>query len=150
MSLVHAPEFTDAELAELNIKFEKEAAGTVIRWNGQDRPTAIVDSTHLTAAIPAGDIANPGRAAVAAFNSFNGSGMSPSKGFLIGGPPQSASNAFVSVANPTGGSALPQRSIASLYGANLAAGVSVSDAAPLPFTLGDTTLLVGGMAADGP
>src|SRR3954451_14067944 len=32
MSLVHAPEFTDAELAELNLKFEKEAAGTVIRW----------------------------------------------------------------------------------------------------------------------
>ena len=32
MSLVHAPQFTDEELADLNTKFEKEAAGTIIRW----------------------------------------------------------------------------------------------------------------------
>jgi len=32
VSLVHAPQFTDEELADLNTKFEKEAAGTIIRW----------------------------------------------------------------------------------------------------------------------
>ena len=32
MSLVHAPQFTDDELADLNARFEKEAAGTIIRW----------------------------------------------------------------------------------------------------------------------
>jgi len=32
VSLVHAPQFTDGELAELNARFEKEAAGTIIRW----------------------------------------------------------------------------------------------------------------------
>jgi phosphoadenosine phosphosulfate reductase len=32
VSLVHAPQFTDDELADLNARFEKEAAGTIIRW----------------------------------------------------------------------------------------------------------------------
>jgi phosphoadenosine phosphosulfate reductase len=32
VSLVHAPQFTADELADLNARFEKEAAGTIIRW----------------------------------------------------------------------------------------------------------------------
>jgi phosphoadenosine phosphosulfate reductase len=32
MSLVHAPDLSDADLAELNARFEKESAGAVIRW----------------------------------------------------------------------------------------------------------------------
>ncbi|MBS1859160.1 MAG: hypothetical protein JST11_27550 [Acidobacteria bacterium] len=119
--------------------------GTVIRWNGQARPTHFADSSHVTADIAAADIAAPGRAVVAAFNPSAGGGSSPPKGFLIGPGPQSASNAFVSAANPTGGSALAQRSIASLYGTNLASGVASADAGPpLPSTLADTTLTLAG------
>ncbi|MDE3166847.1 MAG: hypothetical protein KGN36_13660 [Acidobacteriota bacterium] len=119
--------------------------GTVIRWNGQSRPTHAGDSAHLSADIPAADIALPGRAAVSAFNPSSGGGSSQPQPFLIGSAPQSASNAFVSAANPTGGSALAQRSIASLYGTNLASAIASADAGPpLPLTLGDTTLTLSG------
>ena len=122
--------------------------GTVIRWNGQDRDTHFVDAGHVTADIPAGDIAAPGRAAVTAFNASTGGGSSLPKGIVIGGAPASASNAFVSAAAPASGSALAPRSIASLYGTNLSSAVASADAGPpLPFTLADTTLTIGGLPA---
>jgi uncharacterized protein (TIGR03437 family) len=120
-------------------------AGTVIRWNGQNRPTHFVDSSNVTADIPASDVVVAGRAAVAAFNSSAGGGSSLPAGFVIGGAPASTPNAFVSAANPLGGSQLAQRSIASLYGTNLASSVASADGGPpLPFTLADTTLTLGG------
>jgi uncharacterized protein (TIGR03437 family) len=55
-----------------------------------------------------------------------------------------ATNAFVSAANPLGGNAVAPGSIASLYGAGLAPQVVVADAAPaLPFTLGGVTMTLG-------
>jgi uncharacterized protein (TIGR03437 family) len=120
-------------------------AGTVIRWNGQNRPTHFVDSSNVTADIPASDLTTSGRAAVAAFNASAGGGASQPAGFVIGGAPASASNAFVNAANPTGGSQLAQRSIASLYGTNLASEVASADGGPpLPTTLADTTLILNG------
>jgi uncharacterized protein (TIGR03437 family) len=119
--------------------------GTVVRWNGQSRPTTFVDSTHLTVAIPAADIAAVGRAAVTAFNAGNGGGSSNATSFTIGPPPQTTSTAFVNAANPSGGNALAPRSIASLFGTNLAPQVAVADLAPpLPFTLGGVTMTMGG------
>ena len=121
--------------------------GTVIRRNGQDRATHFVDAGHVTADIPAGDIAAPG-AAVTAFNASSGGGPSLPKGIVIGGAPASASNAFVSAAAPASGGALAPRSIASLYGVNLSSAVASADAGPpLPFTLADTTLTIGGLPA---
>jgi uncharacterized protein (TIGR03437 family) len=118
---------------------------TVVRWNGQNRPTSFVDSAHLTVGIPAADIAAVGRAAILAFNNGSGGGASNATSFTIGPPPQTASNAFVNAANPTGGNALAPRSIASLFGANLAPEVAVADLAPpLPFTLGGLTMTMGG------
>jgi uncharacterized protein (TIGR03437 family) len=120
-------------------------AGTVIRWNGQNRPTHFVDSSNVTADIPASDLATAGRAAVAAFNASAGGGASQPAGFVIGAAPASASNAFVNAANPTGGSQLAPRTIASLYGTNLANAVASADGGPpLPATLADTTLTLGG------
>jgi uncharacterized protein (TIGR03437 family) len=119
-------------------------AGTSIRWNGQERPTRFVDATHVAADIPASDVAVAGRASVLAFNPSTGGGSSLPKGFVIGGAPTSSSNAAVSAANPTGGSRLGHRSIASLYGTNLASAVASADGGPpLPYTLGDTTLMIG-------
>lgn len=42
--------------------------GVAVTWNGSYRTTTIVDSTHVTAAIPASDLAAAGSASVAATN----------------------------------------------------------------------------------
>lgn len=120
-------------------------SSTVVRWNGRDRATSFVDGSHLTAAIPASDSVLVGRASVLAFNSSTGGGASNSMPFLIGPGPATVSAAAVSAANPLGGAVLGQRSISSLYGTNLSAqAVSADIAPPLPFTLGGTTMTVGG------
>jgi uncharacterized protein (TIGR03437 family) len=54
----------------------------------------------------------------------------------------------VGAADPAGGSSLAPRSIASLYGTNLASAVVSADAGPpLPYTLGDATITINGTAA---
>ena len=120
-------------------------AGTVIRWNGQDRPTTFVGGTHVTAQIPASDLANVGRGTVIAFNSEVGGGASNPVSIPIGPAPKFVAEGFVSAANAAGGNALAQRSIGSIYGANLASLTAVADLLPpLPFTLGGATLSIGG------
>jgi len=120
-------------------------AGAVLRWNGSSRTTNIVDSSHLVATISAADIAQVGRAAIDVFNPSRGSGASNALNLTIGPGPTSSPAAFVSAANPTGGSALAQRSIASLFGTNLAGGTVVADSAPpLPLRLGETSLTMAG------
>ena len=42
--------------------------GSVVRWNGANRPTTFVSDTQLTAAIPAADIAAAGSASVTVLN----------------------------------------------------------------------------------
>jgi uncharacterized protein (TIGR03437 family) len=120
------------------------AAGTKLRFNGQTRSTNIVDSTHLTAQITAADVAQSGRVNLDAINSSQGAGVSNSVPFNIGPAPVSSTAAFVSAAN-TPGNALAPRSIASLYGTNLASFVSLADSAPpLPISLAGTTLTLAG------
>jgi uncharacterized protein (TIGR03437 family) len=121
--------------------------GTVIRWNGQDRQTAFVDSGHVTAQIPATDVGGVGRASVIAFNPSTGGGASTPKNFTIGAAPQTSSAGFVSAANPTGGSQLAPLSIGSLYGTNFAPVVAVAGAPPLPFTMQGATIAIGGAIA---
>ncbi len=43
-------------------------SGSVLRWNGSDRPTTFVNSTELGASIPASDLATPGIVQVTVFN----------------------------------------------------------------------------------
>jgi len=42
--------------------------GSILRWNGSDRPTVLASSAELTALIPASDIANPGTALITVFS----------------------------------------------------------------------------------
>jgi uncharacterized protein (TIGR03437 family) len=121
--------------------------GTVVRWNGQSRQTAYSDSGHVSAQISAADVAGVGRAAVTAFNPSTGGGSSAPKNFVIGAAPQTSSAAFVSAANPAGGSQLAPLSIGSLFGTNFAPVVSLAGAPPLPFTMQGVTLAVGGAIA---
>jgi len=58
--------------------------GAVVRWNGQDRTTTPVDSTHLSAAITPADVAVAGTALVTVFNPAPGGGTSSPAPFTIG------------------------------------------------------------------
>ena len=60
-------------------------SSSVVRWNGSDRPTAFVNSTEVTAQIPAGDITASGTATITVFNPAPGGGSSSGLGFIVGG-----------------------------------------------------------------
>jgi hypothetical protein len=51
-------------------------SGSVVRWNGADRPTTALSGTRLTASISARDIADGGIFEVAVFNPAPGGGLS--------------------------------------------------------------------------
>jgi hypothetical protein len=57
--------------------------GSTVQWNGSDRATGFVSSTHLTATISAGDIAAAGIEAVTVFNPLPGGGTSGSQSFYV-------------------------------------------------------------------
>ncbi len=42
--------------------------GISVTWNGSYRTTKIIDATHVSVAIPAGDLAQPGSATITANN----------------------------------------------------------------------------------
>ncbi len=120
-------------------------SSTVVRWNGQERPTNFVDANHLTAEIPAGDLALVGRASVTAFTASSGGGASNAVGFNIGPAPQTSSDGFVSLVYTLGGNSLGYRTLATLYGTNLAPQPVRADLdGPWPFTLGGVTMTIGG------
>jgi len=142
-----SPSTANTGSAEISISVAGSGFGssTVVRWNGQTRPTTFVDGTHLTVKIPASDLARVGRASVTAFKASNGGGSSNAIGFNIGPAPQTSSNGFVSLVYTLGGSALGFRTLASLYGSNLASQPVIADlGGPWPFTLGGVTVTIGG------
>jgi Concanavalin A-like lectin/glucanases superfamily len=57
--------------------------GSVVRWNGTDRPTTFVSATQLTAAIAAADIAATGSSQVTVFTDTPGGGTSNAQTFTI-------------------------------------------------------------------
>src|SRR5450759_3833593 len=59
---------------------------SVVRWNGADRTTTYVNSTQLTAAITAADIASTGTASVTVFNPTPGGGTSNAQTFTVNQP----------------------------------------------------------------
>src|SRR5262249_32164748 len=62
-------------------------AGSVVRWNGADRPTTFVSGTQLNAAIPASDLAVTATAEVTVCTPARGGGTSSPLPFTIGGSP---------------------------------------------------------------
>jgi hypothetical protein len=63
------------------------AQGSVIRWNGEDRPTTFVHSGQVTAQIPAADVAAVGTAQIAVFNPAPGGGTSVARVFTTSARP---------------------------------------------------------------
>ncbi|MCU1334751.1 MAG: glycosyl hydrolase, partial [Bryobacterales bacterium] len=142
------PSTANAGSPELPITITGSGFGssTVVRWNGQNRPTTFVDGNHLTVKVPASDLARVGRASLTAFKASNGGGASNAIGFNIGPGPQTSSDAFVSLVYTLGGSALGYQTLASLYGTNLAPQTVVADlSGRWPFTLGGVTVTMGGL-----
>jgi DNA-binding beta-propeller fold protein YncE len=58
-------------------------ANSIVRWNGNDRPTTFYSSTQLTAQIPETDIARVGTAIITVFNPGPGGGSSNTSTFTI-------------------------------------------------------------------
>ncbi len=125
---------------KMNVVGSHFSSSTVIRWNGQPRPTSFVDSSHLSVDISDADIQNVGRATLLAFDPT--AGASNAASFTIGPAPKTSSDQFVSSANPFGGSALAPRSLGALYGSFFAPSPIAADTPPLPFTLGGVTLSI--------
>jgi subtilisin family serine protease len=69
------------------------AAGSVVRWNGSDRPTTFVSATRLQAAITASDIASIGESLVTVMTPPPGGGTSAPATFRATGPPVLSVNA---------------------------------------------------------
>lgn len=69
----------------LNVSGENFAGGSVVRWNGEDRPTTFISPSQIMAGISAADIAGPGTALVTVFNP-NGGATSNVRTFSIGPP----------------------------------------------------------------
>jgi hypothetical protein len=60
--------------------------GVVVRWNGSDRPTSLVNSGQIIAQITATDIQTPGIASVSVFVPAPGGGVTPALDFTINNP----------------------------------------------------------------
>ncbi|HEY7288443.1 MAG TPA: S8 family serine peptidase [Vicinamibacterales bacterium] len=62
-------------------------SSSIVRWNGQDRPTTFVSGAKLQAAITAADLSATSTAQVAVFNPQPAGGLSTSMPFTVGGTP---------------------------------------------------------------
>jgi hypothetical protein len=71
----------------LNVRGAGYAQGSVVRWNGADRPTTFVSPSHVTAQIPATDVAQVGTAQVTVFNPAPGGGTSVARTFTVAARP---------------------------------------------------------------
>lgn len=58
-------------------------SGSVVRWNGVDLTTTFVNSTQLTASVPAANVASASTAEITVFNPTPGGGSSAVTGFFV-------------------------------------------------------------------
>lgn len=68
----------------LSVSGENFVNGSVVRWNGEDRPTTFGSNSQLTASISSADIAVPATALVTVFNPTGGGGTSNVRTFSVG------------------------------------------------------------------
>ncbi|HEX4945461.1 MAG TPA: FG-GAP-like repeat-containing protein, partial [Blastocatellia bacterium] len=70
----------------LTINGSNFVSGSVVKFNGVDRPTTFVSNTQLTIAVTAADIASPGSATIAVFTPAPGGGTSGTVNLPINNP----------------------------------------------------------------
>ncbi|HWQ32609.1 MAG TPA: hypothetical protein VNQ79_06980 [Blastocatellia bacterium] len=111
-------------------------SGSVVRWNGQDRPTTYVSNGTLTALIPAADVATAGGGIISVFNPAPGGGLSNTRVVTV-----VSQLVNVSAARFAGGN-LASESIISAFGSALTTGTQSASTLPLPTTLLSTAVVV--------
>ncbi len=111
-------------------------SGATVRWNGNNRTTAFVGATQLTAQIPASDLLTLGPATVTVFNPAPGGGTSTAQSFNVVANVASLSAASFS------GAELAADSIVAAFGSELATQTLAAPVTPLPTTLAGTTVRV--------
>jgi len=134
---------------------------SVLRWNGSDRPTTVLDSTALLAQISASDLAAPATASITVFNSEPGSGLSSAASLPIVAVPAAThpsatfSVAYLMTGRPHGVSVAPSgRFYVSLIDGNAVRRGSVDPngesfaAAPLSYIPAETFLVEVGRSLD--
>lgn len=62
----------------LKVLGSKFGAGAVVRWNGSDRATTVVNSSQLTVQVPQSDLTAPGKVTISVANPAPGGGASES------------------------------------------------------------------------
>ena len=70
---------------------------SVVRWNGQDRPTVYVGTGTLQASISAADIAQPGPAGITVFNPAPGGGLSNAATVEVAAPGENPAPSLTSL-----------------------------------------------------
>lgn len=128
----------------LTISGSNFGPGIHVRWNGSERTVTSATSTALTVSISASDIQAVGRAAVTVYNPARGAGLSSPANFVIGPAPAIAPRGVVNAASTAGAAASPG-AILSIYGSFFTGAVEQAVAYPLPETLGQVTVTVGGI-----
>lgn len=120
---------------------------SVVRWNGSDRPTTVLDATNLTAQIAANDVAATGTASVTVFNPAPGGGNSNSVAFIVAaggvGPASIAvdpTGKFAYVAN--GGCPDTFAGNVSMFGINGTTGALTSIGSPVAADFGPHSVTV--------
>ncbi len=116
------------------------AANSTVRWNGAPLPTTSVGATQLTAQVSALLIAAAGTASITVTGDGGGSNALV---FTIAPLlPVTTSAGIVNAASSL--PAIAPGTLIAIYGSNLAAGTVQAPAAPLPVTLGGTTISING------
>jgi uncharacterized protein (TIGR03437 family) len=110
--------------------------GAMVRWNGNNRTTAFVSATQLTAQIPASDLLTLGPATITVFNPAPGGGTSTAQSFNV-----MANVASISAASFSGAE-LAADAIVAAFGSELATQTLAAPVTPLPTTLAGTTVRV--------
>ncbi len=129
---------------QLTIRGTNFGPGSQVLWNGQVRNVTTGSNTQLVATITASDVAAVGRASVVVLNPSSGGGVSIPANFNIGPDPVVVDAAFANAAFPVSAPVAPG-SIVTLYGSNLAPRLAEAVVGSLPFTLGDTAVILGGI-----
>ncbi len=120
-------------------------ATTELRWDGESRPTRVVDNTRLQVTVPAADLAVARTVEIAAFTPPPRGGLSDAVEFVIEEAPALAPMIYeggaVSAATFELGGAVTPGSIFSVFGADMAGWAEITTAKPLPTALGGAVLV---------
>ncbi len=129
---------------QVTIKGSNFAAGSQVFWNGQPRTVPSASNTQMIVTVNASDLADVGKFSIVVMNPGSGGGASLPSNFIVGPGPIIVDGSFANSAFPVSAPVSPG-SIVTLYGSNLGPSLIVAESGALPFTLGDTTVVVGGI-----